>query len=76
MLDYSLDLNIDVELHKNFERERIISILNKYWKNESAIDEILDQIMTFGEVNEGILEMSIAERVKLRRQKAEILKKN
>ena len=72
LLDCYLDPKIFVELHKNFECDRIDSILNKYFKkNGGAIDEIIDQIEIIGDKNKTQLEETIAVRVKLRRQKAE-----
>ena len=75
MHDNYLDPNIIVELHKKFESDRINSILNKYWENDSAIEKIMNQITPLREMNKTFFEKSIAGRVKQRRKKAEILKK-
>ena len=44
LLSYYLDPNIIVEVHENFERDRIDSILNSYSKDAGPINEIIDQI--------------------------------
>ena len=75
MLSYYLDPNIIVEVHENFERDRIDSILNSYSKNAGPVDEIIDQIEMIRNANKTPLKETIAERVKLGRQKVETLKK-
>ena len=69
MLDYYLDLSITFELHKSFESNKIDSILNKYSKDDSPIDEIIDQMEMIKNANKTSSEETITERVKLRRQR-------
>lgn len=68
-LDYYLDLSITSELHKSFESNKIDSILNKYSKDDSPIDEIIDQMEMIKNANKTSSEETITERVKLRRQR-------
>ena len=68
-LDYYLDLSITFELHKSFESNKIDSILNKYSKDDSPIDEIIDQMEMIKNANKTSSEETITERVKLRRQR-------
>lgn len=68
-LDYYLDLSITFELHKSFESKKIDSILNKYSKDDSPIDEIIDQMEMIKNANKTSSEETITERVKLRRQR-------
>ena len=68
-LDYYLDLSITFELHKSFESNKIDSILNKYSKDDSPIDEIIDQMEMIKNANITSSEETINERVKLRRQR-------
>lgn len=68
-LDYYLDLSITFELHKSFESNKIDSILNKYSKDDSPIDEIIDQMEMIKNANKTSSEETINERVKLRRQR-------
>ena len=49
-------------------------MLNKYSKDSGPIDEIIHQIKMIRNPNKTKLKTTIAERVKLRRQKAETLK--
>lgn len=50
-------------------------MLNKYSKDSGPIDEIIHQIKMIRNPNKTPLKTTIAERVKLRRQKAETLKR-
>ena len=68
-LDYYLDLSITFELHKSFESNKIDSMLNKYSKDDSPIDEIIDQMEMIKNANKTSSEETITERVKLRRQR-------
>ena len=68
-LDYYLDLSITFELHKSFESNKIDSILNKYSKDDSPIDEIIDQMEMIKNANKTSSEETITERLKLRRQR-------
>lgn len=68
-LDCYLDLSITFELHKSFESNKIDSILNKYSKDASPIDEIIDQMEMIKNANKTSSEETITERVKLRRQR-------
>ena len=49
-------------------------MLNKYSKDSDPIDEIIHQIKMIRNPNKTPLKATVAERVKLRRQKAETLK--
>ena len=50
-------------------------MLNKYSKDSGPIDEIIHQIKMIRNPNKTPLKTTIAERVKLRRQKAETLRR-
>ena len=76
LLDYYLDPNTIVEMHKTFECNKIDSILNKSSKKDSgAINEMIDQIDTLRKTNQSPPEKAIAERVKSRTQRAKTLKR-
>ena len=67
LLDYYHDTNITVELYKNFESDRIGSIISKHSKQDGGpIDEVIDRIEKIRNVNKTPPEETIAERVKLR----------
>ena len=46
-LDYYIDSNSIVELHKKYQHHKIDSALNKYSKGSSSIDRIIDKIETY-----------------------------
>ena len=75
LFDYYLNPNTTVELPKKLECDTIDSILKKYSKHGSPVDEIIDKIEMPRNVKATLLEESIAERVRLRKQKAETLKR-
>ena len=76
LLDYYLDPNTIVEMHKKFGCNKIDSILNKSPKKDSgAINEMIDQIDTLRKTNQSPPEKAIAERVKSRTQRAKTLKR-
>ena len=47
LLDYYLDSNTIVELHKKYQHNKMDNVLNKYSKDSSSIDQIIDKIETY-----------------------------
>ena len=47
LLDYYLDPNTIVELHKKYQHNKMDNVLNKYSKDSSSIDQIIDKIETY-----------------------------
>ena len=70
LLDYYLNPYTIVEMHKTFGHDKGDNILKKYSKKDSGpIDEVINQIDMLRNTNQLPLEETIAERIKLRRQK-------
>ena len=47
LLDYYLDSNTIVELHKKYQHNKMDSVLNTHSKDSSSIDQIIDKIETY-----------------------------
>ena len=77
LLDYYFDPSIIVELHKNFGRDKIDSILNKFSKKKGGPrDKIIDEIDMFRNPKQSLQGEIIAERAeRLKRQEAKSLKR-
>ena len=65
LLDYYLDPNTIVELYKKYQHDKIDSVINKYAKDISSIDQITGNIETYRNTKNSSLEETIAKRVKL-----------
>ena len=65
LLDYYLDPNTIIELHKKYQHDEIDSLLNKYSKDVSFIDQIIDNIEMYRNTKNSSPEGTIAKMVKL-----------
>ena len=60
-----LDPNSIVELHRNYQHNKIDTVLNKYSKDNNSIDQIIDKIEMYRNTKKSLPEEAIAERVKI-----------
>lgn len=74
MFDFYLYPDTIADQHKNYKHNKVDSILEKYPKGSDSVSEIMDQIETL-RCTEKSTAGRIAERVKLKKQKAESLKR-
>ena len=69
LLDYYLDPNTIVELHKIHQCNKKDSILNKCLKDGSSIDQVIDEIEMYRYTKQSQPAKTIAERLKLMPEK-------
>ena len=65
LLDYYLNPNAFIELHEKYQHNKIASILCKYSKDGSSINQIMEKIEMYRNTKNSMPEETIVERVKL-----------